>query len=129
LGFGHEFHFHNEKILLLPSFHIDGRLNSGDIGGISGYSPNLTEHFFIDIRSKSGFHIVPDMKTKFSLKLTNNFKFFVTIGYMYSFNKSIDIAYEIYNDVKKIASGSGYFTGTNWYYGFGLSFNPKILNK
>jgi hypothetical protein len=132
-GLGYRFKIWKEIISVSPSFHLDGRINIGDIGAVVATTNVFDKRSYtMDIVSRSGFHIVPNIKTKISIKLNDNYSIFGSLGYMYSFNKSIKMKYDVY-DVsipdRYIYSGTGYFTGTNWNYGIGLSFNPRILTK
>jgi hypothetical protein len=129
LGIGYLHQFKGSKFAILPSFNLDGRFNSGDIGGLYGAKLLDEQIYYITMRSYGGFQLVPNIKTKLLFNLKGTLKIFGTIGYMYSFIKSVDISYDVIDPSGIIYSDTGYFTGTNWNYGIGLSFNPRILTK
>jgi hypothetical protein len=130
ISLGAGYTFYEKKKWSISSFlNLDGRINFGDIG-IHGLVHQSNDNFFdVTLISDSGFHIVPNIKTKISYQLNRNFQLYAALGYMYSNNKSVELSYKIYDKLTEVYSGTGFFTGTNWNYGIGISVNPKMFNK
>ena len=62
LGIGRWYKLGNSRFAILPCIQIDGRINIGDMGALSGSPQSDARYFILVTDSESGFHLVPNAK-------------------------------------------------------------------